>query len=124
MFLNFFLSDDVSKSWTEPEGRMRTHALDLLHLMFGGRKLGVHIRIVRLNRVRQSRIGPLGFQNLGGFDGVERVVLAHLPIQVVQKAHLAPELHVLGVMDLGVIAHETFERFAVLDMIRVFVVAF
>ena len=68
-------------------------------------------------------LGAAGLlDELGRLHGMLDLVLELLPVKVVKKADLAPELHVCRVVLLRIVAHEALEGLAVGNVERVLVV--
>lgn len=133
--LYFFLSDFTLKSMTDLLGRHDDGRSDearqllggeeyLLHLQFGLGQIGVVVGGVRLDGADEFRRTAC---LLDERRGVQRVLLGLVvvlfPIQVVQKAHDAPELLIFRVVLAGEVAHGLLDGLAMLDMEGVLVVS-
>ena len=91
-------------SGLDEAGQLVAGKQDALHLATGSRKVRVVVGVVRLDGAGQL-LGAAGLlDELGRLHGVLDLVLELLPVKVVEKADLAPELHVCRVVLLRIVA--------------------
>ena len=79
-------------------------------------------RAPMLDVMRELRGSASLGEKLGGLHRVALDVLELLPVEVVEKTDDTPEIHVGGIVPLGVVAHQTLEGLSVRDVEGILVV--